>query len=178
VAVGLILACVLAPLETVRRWLLPTVWLWPLLLWSEMGVRETRYRVHQLLFSAPSPLWRQLPATWTAGVMLAVALGGGALVRFLAEPALLPGFVAGALLIPSLALLLGVLGGTERPLQILLLIWWYLGPMNGVVALDITGATDPALAQGIPWFYIAASPLLLGLALLARRRQLQTSFGG
>jgi hypothetical protein len=110
-AVGLILACLLAPLETTQRWLLPLAWLWPLLLWSEMGVRERRYRVDQLLFSAPAPLWRQLPAAWAAGVVLAVVLGSGALLRFLAVPELLIGFVAGALFIPSLALFLGVMGG-------------------------------------------------------------------
>jgi ABC-type transport system involved in multi-copper enzyme maturation permease subunit len=175
VLVGLLLACLLSPLETVRRWLLPLVWLWPVLVWSEMGVRETRHRVDPVLFSAPSPLRRQLPAAWTAGVVLAVVVGSGALLRFIGEPALLPGFVAGALFIPSLALLLGVAGQSERPLQILLLIWWYLGPLNGVTALDITGATDPSLARGIPWLYIAATPVLLSLTLLARRRRLQGS---
>jgi hypothetical protein len=103
-------------------WLLPLAWLWPLLLWSEIGVRERRYRMDQLLFSAPAPLWRQLPAAWTAGVLLALVLGSGAFVRFLAEPGLLVGFIAGMLFILSLALFLGVAGGTERPLQILLLV--------------------------------------------------------
>ncbi len=172
---GLLLACLLSPLETVRGALLPLVWLWPLLLWSELGVRATRYHVQPLLASAPAPLRRQLPAAWTAGVLLALLLGGGALIRFLAEPALLPGFAAGALFIPSLALLLGILTGTERPTQILLLIWWYLGPLNGLVALDLTGTTAATLAQGIPWLYIAASPVLVGLAVLARRQQLQTA---
>ena len=170
-AVGLFLASLLSPLETVRG-LLPYLWLWPLLLWSELGVRESRYRVDQLLFSAPAPLWRQLPATWAAAVLLAFMLGSGAFVRLLAEPTLLPGFVAGMLFIPSLALLLGVAAGTERPLQIILLITWYLGPLNGLAPLDMTGVTETAVVQGIPWFYIAASPLLFGLALLARQRQL------
>lgn len=173
-AAGLFLACLLSPLETVRSALLPLVWLWPLLLWAELGVRPTRYHVHPLLASAPAPLRRQLPAAWTAGVLLALLLGGGALIRLLAEPALLPGFAAGALFIPSLALLLGLLTGTERPTQILLLLWWYLGPLNGLAALDITGATAAAAARGIPWLYIAATPLLVGLAALARRHQLQT----
>jgi hypothetical protein len=172
VAAGLLLAGLLSPLEVVRRWLLPLAWLWPLLLWSEMGVRASRFRVDQLLSSAPFPLWRQLPATWTAGFLLALMTGSGAFVRYLAEPVLLPGFVAGALFIPSLALLLGVAGGTERAFQILLLTAWYLGPLNGLAALDITGATGPALAQGVPWYYIGASPLLLLLALLARQRQI------
>lgn len=172
-AAGLILACLFSPLGATRRWLLPLAWLWPLLLWSEMGVREERYRVDQLLFSAPAPLWRQLPAAWTAGALLALVLGSGAFIRFLAEPGVLLGFVAGMLFIPSLALFLGVAGETERPLQILLLIFWYLGPLNSLAFFDMTGATDAALAQGIPWLYIALSPLLFGLTLFIRWRQLQ-----
>ena len=174
VAVGLLLACLFSPLETVRG-LLPWVWLWPLVPWSELGVRATHYRVNPLLASAPSPLWRQLPATWMAGVLLALLLGSGAFVRLWSEPALLPGFAAGALFIPSLSLLLGLAAGTERPAQVLLLVWWYLGPLNGLTPLDITGVTDAALVQGIPWFYLAAAPLLFGLTLLVRRQQLQTA---
>lgn len=174
-AAGLMVACLVSPLETVQRWLLPLVWLWPLPLWAEMGVRESRYGVDQLLFSAPAPLWSQLPATWTAGVLLYLFLGGGALLRFLTEPALLPGFLAGALFIPALALCLGVVGGSARPLQILLLIFWYLGPLNGLAIFDITGATGDALALGIPWYYLTAALPLLALALLVRRRQMGSS---
>jgi hypothetical protein len=172
VAIGLILASLTTDLTTVRRWLLPIIWLWPLPLWSEMGVREGKYGVDQLLFSAPAPLWRQLPASWIAGVLLYFVLGSGALLRFLTEPALLPGFLAGALFIPALALCLGTVGGTERPLQILLLILWYLGPLNGLAAFDITGATEAGLALGAPWYYLVATLPLLAVALLARRRQM------
>ena len=73
---------------------------------------------------------------------------GGAFVHLLAESTLLPGFVAGMLFIPSLALLLGVVAGTERPLQIILLIIWYLGPLNGLAPLDMTGVTETAVVGG------------------------------
>ncbi|PDW00226.1 hypothetical protein [Candidatus Chloroploca asiatica] len=175
VAAGLMLASLLAELTTVQRWLLPIIWLWSLPLWSELGVRERKYGVEQLLFSAPAPLWRQLPAAWTAGMVLYVILGGGVLRRFLAEPALLPGFWAGAWFIPALALGLGAVGRSERPLQILLLSFWYLGPLNGLAAFDITGATPAALALGIPWYYLAASMPLVGLALLARWQHMRSS---
>ncbi len=131
-AASLFLASLLSPVNSVQSWFLSAVWLWPLVLWSEMGVRETCYRVHEILFSSPSPARHQLLATWVAGVLLAITLGNGVLVRVLTEPGLLPGFLAGALFIPSLALLLGVVGKAEQPLQILMLIAWYLGPMNGL----------------------------------------------
>ncbi len=124
VAAGLIVACLFAPIEAVQRWLLPLAWLWPLPLWSEVGARETRHRTRELLFSAPAPVLRQLPAAWLAGVLLALLTGSGALVRLAAEPALAPGFVAGALFIPSLALLLGILSGSGRAFQIVWMVLW------------------------------------------------------
>jgi hypothetical protein len=168
VAVILIAACLLSPLETVRV-LLPIAWLWPLLLWSEMGARARCYQVEPLFLSAPTSLWMQLPATWAAGVLLALILGSGALVRFASAPQFLPGFFAGALFFPAFALFLGMLSGTERPFQILALIGWYLGPLNGLAAFDITTATDPALVRGSSWLYLSAAPVLMGLAFLARR---------
>jgi hypothetical protein len=54
----------------------------------------------------------------------------------------------------------------------LLLVFWYLGPLNGLALFDFTAATPEAVAQGIPWYYLALSLPLLGLTLLARWRQM------
>lgn len=173
VAAGLIVACALAPVDAVQRWLLPLAWLWPLPVWSEMGARETRHRTRELLFSAPAPVLRQLPATWLAGVVLALLTGAGALVRLAPEPGLAPGFVAGALFIPSLALLLGVATGSGRAFQVAWMVLWYLGPLNGVAAFDAVGATAAGVGAGAPWAYAAASLGLVALAALARQHQVR-----
>jgi len=173
VAAGLIVACLVAPIDAVQRWILPLAWLWPLPLWSEMGSRETRHRTREILFSAPAPVLRQLPAAWLAGVSLTLLTGSGALVRLVAEPTLVPGFLAGALFIPSLALLLGVLSGSGRAFQIAWMVLWYLGPMNGVPAFDVTGATAAGIAAGAPPTFAIASLVLLGLAALARQHQVR-----
>lgn len=171
-AFGMAAACLLSPLETVRQ-LLPAAWLWPMLMWSEMGVRARRYQVEPLLYSAPSPLRLQYPAAWAGGVLLALILGSGALVRFLPEPLLLTGFFAGALFFPALALFLGTVSGSERPYQILALVCWYLGPLNGLAGFDITAASDLALAQAVPWFYLPAALLLFGFSMLVQRIKLE-----
>lgn len=172
-AAGLIVACASAPVDAVQRWLLPLAWLWALPLWSEMGAREARHRTRELLFSAPAPVLRQLPAAWLAGVALALATGSGALLRLAADPGLLPGFVAGALFLPSLALLLGVTSGSGRAFQVAWMVLWYLGTMNGIPAFDVTGATPAGVAAGAPWAYAIAGLGLAALAALARRHQVR-----
>jgi hypothetical protein len=41
-AIGLNIACVVSPPDTVRQILIPLVWLWPVLIWSQLGTREAQ----------------------------------------------------------------------------------------------------------------------------------------
>ncbi|MBA3912805.1 MAG: hypothetical protein H0X25_02860, partial [Acidobacteriales bacterium] len=61
VAAGLWLGQSLSPRDAAVA-CLTVAWLWPLLLWSAMGARETRYFTGSLIFSAPRSLARQMPA--------------------------------------------------------------------------------------------------------------------
>jgi hypothetical protein len=62
VAAGFIVASAATPSASGRGMLLACAWFWPVLIWSKMGVRETRDQTSQLIFSAPHPIARQLPA--------------------------------------------------------------------------------------------------------------------
>jgi hypothetical protein len=174
-AVGLILACLVVPLQYVKQYLLPVVWLWPLLIWSQLGTRERRYNTGQMVFSAPHSVMRQLPAVLLAGVFVTVIVGSGAGVRLALAgemTALLAWFV-GALFAPALALALGVWAGNSRAFEILYLLLWYLGVMNQVPAFDYAGVTPAGLARGMPLVYLGLTVGLVMLAALGRRRQLQ-----
>jgi len=46
---------------------------WPLVIWSSMGMRESHFGTVQLLFSSPSPVMRQFTAIWLSGVLIALA---------------------------------------------------------------------------------------------------------
>ena len=108
-AIALNGACLLNPSAAVQRYLLLAVWVWPLVVWSQMGVRERRFNTEQMVFSAPRPALRQLPATWLAGVVFTVVAGSGAWLHLAlrGEAASLLGWFVGALFVPALALALG-----------------------------------------------------------------------
>jgi hypothetical protein len=174
VAAGLIVASLLCPLEQVREICLPLAWIWPLLSWSSLGVREIRDRTTQMIFSGPFPLLRQLPASWVAGFLLALGTGSGVVLRLIMSgewEALFALFI-GAIFIPSLAITLGTWSGSSKLFEVTYLILWYLGPMNQTVQLDYLGATDQGITQGIPLIYLGVSILLLCFAVLGRKRQL------
>jgi len=66
VAAGLWVAGMAAPM-TAARYLHVAAWVWPLLLWSKMGVRESLHRTGPLVFSCPRSLRRQFAALWVSG---------------------------------------------------------------------------------------------------------------
>ena len=172
---GLVVAQGASPLEISRGPLLTAAWIWPLLLWSAMGVREARHGTQQLIFSAPRVLPRQLPAGWLVGVLIAVATGGGVAVRLLLARNYsgFLGWSAGALFIPTLALALGVWTGSSRAFEGFYTGLWYIGPLNQVRGLDFTGGANGAHTVKDACLYLALAAALFACAMVGRWGQLR-----
>jgi hypothetical protein len=176
VAAGLVVAALLVPLETAQNTLLPLAWVWPLLIWSSLGVREARYRTDGYVFSTPRPLGRQLPATWLAGFIVAALAGAGVLVRLIAEgdgSGVLV-WTVGALFIPSLALAFGTWTGSSKVFEITYLMLWYIGPIQQIDQFNFinfeseTSQTNPTV-----WIFLFAAILLMALSVVGRARQVR-----
>lgn len=168
-AAGLVVGQLVSPERAVRAWFLIFAWIWPILLWSQMGCREARYATSALLFSSERSLSRQLPALWSAGVLVALLIGSGVGTRLLlaADWRALAAWFAGALFIPSLALALGIWSGSSKAFEAIYTVWWYIGPAHQIPGLDFMGATPVSSSPGA--YALAAGALLI--AAYWRRRQ-------
>ena len=170
-AIGLLVGQIVSPEPEVRAGFLLVAWIWPILLWSQMGCRETRYSMGALLFSSERSLSRQLPALWTAGILVAVLTGCGSGLRLLlsGDWHSLTAWFAGALFIPSFALALGVWSGGSRAFEAIYTVWWYLWPGHHFPGLDFMGTTR---TSSTPASYVVIAGTLLLLAYWGRRRTL------
>jgi hypothetical protein len=177
IAGGLLIAQFFAPLEIARGPLLGVAWLWPVLVWSAMGSRESRFATRGLLFSSSGILARQLPACFFAGVAVAFLAGAGVAVRLLlaGQTLGLGAWLAGAFFLPALALALGVVSGTGKAFEALLTVLWYIGPMNHTPGIDFTGSASGPATLRYAVVYVALSAALLAMAFLYRGRQLRTN---
>jgi hypothetical protein len=176
VAAGLAIASGAAPSANARGMVLAFAWIWPVLLWSSMGVRETREQTYQLIFSAPHPVARQLSAVWLAGVLVALLTGCGFGLR-LSLSGNMRGAMAwliGALFIPTFALSLGVWSGTGKPFEILYTLLWYIGPLHAMPTLDFMGSAPATAATRYPLMYLGATGAMAVVALGGRKRQLKS----
>jgi len=176
VVAGFIVACAATPSASGRGMLLACAWFWPVLIWSKMGVRETRDQTSQLIFSAPHPIARQLLAVWLAGVGLALLTGSGfgGRLLFTGNWRGLLAWLIGALFIPTLALTLGVWSGSSKLFEIVYTLLWYVGPMHATLQLDFMGSAPGTESTRVPAFYLACAAAMAAIAILGRKRQLQT----
>jgi len=171
IAIGLFIASLVNKTENVRAFILPSAWLWPILIWSGLGNREIQNNVHQMVFSSAAPLWRQLPATWLAGFLVTILTGSGAALNLLGagDGVGLLAWISAAIFIPSFALASGVLSNSHKLFEVVYVALWYLGPMNRVLPVDYLGANS----SGNIGFFIPLSIALIVIAFIGRARQLQ-----
>jgi hypothetical protein len=170
VAAGLLVAQFVSPTADARGWVLLVAWLWPVLVWSQMGCRESRHSTQSLIFSAERILFRQLAAVWTAGVIVALVTGSGAGIRLLigGNWRQAAAWCAGAMFIPSLALALGVWSGSSKLFEAVYIAWWYIGPLHQLPSLDFIGGSAMSSSPGT---YLMLTAGLLLAAGIGRRRQ-------
>lgn len=175
IAGGLIAAMLVTPIEIAQSYLYPAAWIWPLLIWSTLGSREVRFHTTELVFSSPHLLSRQLPVQWVAGGLLALVTASGMIIRALliGDAAVLFTLLVGACFVPSLALAAGTWTKSSRLFEVLYLFIWYAGGLNHIVALDFMGVGPGRFALQTPIAYLGVSLILLGLAVMGRRRQLR-----
>jgi hypothetical protein len=147
-------------------------WIWPIAIWSHMGNRESQFGTEEIVFSAPRPLWRQLPATWLAGFSVAILAASGVIAR-LATSGDWVGVekvAAGAVFLASLALGLGAASGSSKLFEAVYTVLWYIGPLNRVAALDYTQVSGSG-DRSATW--LAASGCLLLSAIVSRAVRLR-----
>jgi hypothetical protein len=151
--------------------LLSAAWIWPVLIWSRLGTQRRENGLDTLLGAYPGA-GRQLAAEWLAGLALTVALGLGPLLAMAiaGDGAGVAAWAGGALFIPSLALLLGLVSRTHRVFQVLYLILWY-AVVNHVAAADYMGTVlvggrpagpAPALVAGAGLVMLAVAFVIRG----------------
>jgi hypothetical protein len=170
VPLGLVIASAFVPVTAAGK-VAGIAWVWPVLQWSQLGCRDRRHGTESLLLSSPHPIGRPLAAAWIAGFALALAMGAGLALRSLlhGDVATFVAILCGAAFVPALALALGTWTGASKTFEILYLILWYAGPLNGIPFLDYSGGAGHGAAPG---FAIAAAGLF-ALAAAGRARRLR-----
>jgi hypothetical protein len=67
---------------------------------------------------------------------------------------------------------LGVWSGGNKLFEVVYMLWWYAGPINGMEGLDFMGTSSSLQINGL-LIYGLLTILLLGFAIVGRKRQIK-----
>ena len=174
IAAGLTIASFSVPLAEARHGLIVAIWIVPMLVWSRLGAREDLFATRALIFSAPRASLLPLAGAWIAGAMLPLVLASGVIVRLLAtgDPAAAASLCIGAFFTVALAMAIGNLARTPKAFEAVYVVWWYIGPLQGIPGLDFVGVSR---VSARPAAYAALTLLLILAAWLIREFRSQRS---
>jgi hypothetical protein len=173
IATCIIVSALLVPQDIARLVVLPLAMVWPVLVWSSLGVREVQEHTAPIMFALPYSLRHQLSVTWLAGVVIALVMGSTVIARLalIGDWSSSLAALFGALFAPSFAVALGCWSGTSKLFQAIYLFLWYLAAVQGIIYVDFMGHFPQTLALSIPWFVALATIGLLAAAAFGRQRQ-------
>ncbi|WP_242220474.1 ABC transporter permease [Bacillus cereus group sp. BfR-BA-01380] len=174
-AFALIILCLLSPMWLVKELFAPLSWVWPILIWSNLGVRETRYFTRDIIFSSPYPIHRQIPASWLSGFVIALITGSGLGIRYLVSGEIVEflAWIVGAMFIPTFALVLGVWTGTKKSFEALFMTLMFVGILNKQKYVDFMGIVEGSIDLGMPIVFLVITFVLMIFSIYGRRKQIQ-----
>ncbi|MEZ3117520.1 hypothetical protein RYH80_16515 [Halobaculum sp. MBLA0147] len=168
-ALALVVAGLAVSADTARAVVLPVAGIWPLFVWSAVGVRADRHGTVPVI-GATRYAHRRPPAELAAAVLVGVASVSGVSVRLAlaGELAAAVAPLGGVVCLAGVAAALGWMGG-RRAFPLGALVVWYAGTLNGFAPLDVFGVTDEAIRLGVPGVAAALGLLAATVAFWTRR---------
>ncbi|WBW97167.1 hypothetical protein [Oceanirhabdus sp. W0125-5] len=176
VAGGLIVAGLSSPIDVVKLYILPITWIWPVFIWSKIGISEKRYGTEQYIYSCNNFNIRQFIILWISGVILSLLTACGVCINLLINGELL-GFFAvmvGAAFISALALVLGIWTGKPKVFEIVYMILWYIGPINSIPEFDYMGVTSMSIEKGITFIFLILTIVFLVFGYIGRIKRIKS----
>lgn len=142
--------------------------IWPLFVWSSLGVRSLRYGTTPFILSSGTP-YGQLLAEWTSGAVVTTLVVGMAIISGGVNMTALLTVAITVVFVPSFALASGLWSESSRPFELGLLLLWYVGPVNGVTQLDFVGASGDSPTATLIGFGAAGVVCFLAAAVHRHR---------
>lgn len=151
--------------------LLPLIWLMPIGIWSQQGVKTSMGESNHILGATVNAIPWSFIAEYLAGFLIAIFSASPLLVRLAISGLWVNVFyiLIGSVFITSLAGFLGFWTKGTKTFEVVYLFLWYLGPLNKTGLLDFTGSVPEIVLSKFLLSYLLAS-LIMVLSVLVSRK--------
>ncbi len=162
---------IILPIENAIKYILPLCWIFPMFIWSGLGVREYKHKTFELIYSCAETTKWQFLAMMLSAVIVTTLSSIGPFVKLI-----MTGNATGCIawgiavfFIPFFAACCGVWSKTSRVFEGIYILLWYIGPINGLPYFDFMGTVTGSAEMGMPLFYGGATLAALAMTFVQRR---------
>ncbi|MBI3195428.1 MAG: hypothetical protein HYZ34_13335, partial [Ignavibacteriae bacterium] len=175
VSAVLFVVCIVAPFDIMREWLLPAAWVWPLFIWSRLGMRLSEHFRQSNKNQDAQRDAMLMQVLWSVGVLIALVAGGGAALRFIiaGEWATLAAWIISAAFIPSLAFVLSIWTNSNYAFEGIYTLLWIVGCTSKQPLLDFMGTLHDSIVIQNPFLYFIGTVALITFAAVGKQRLIE-----
>lgn len=157
-----------------RKFLLPLIYLWIIVLWSNTSSHQYKNKTELVLLHTKNYEIKQLISSYLAAAIMFFTIGFGAIFRFALQEDWIniTAILTATLFIPSLSLALGVVTKSSKLFEIVYSIMRYLGPYNKVYPFNFIGVQNDTK---IVFMYLVLTLVFLIVSFCGRKLQRHTS---
>lgn len=164
---GIVIICSVGVLfaqgDNLYKFLIPAIWILPIFIWSKLGTIEKNFHMEDYLLTYKNYRNTEILNSVTAGIIFTIVINISVIIKFL-----MLGNLIGVLyvfmavfFVNALGIFIGSFFASSTAFEIIYIILWYVGVLNGLSSLDFIGLTRNAACTYIPVVFF-----LIGIALV------------
>ncbi|NMM64947.1 hypothetical protein HBE96_20345 [Clostridium sp. P21] len=161
--------------DTLNKFLIPVIWILPIFIWSKLGTVQTDFNMENYLLTYKN--YRNTePLNFTAaGILFTILINTAVIIKFL----LLHNFLGilyilmGIFFVNALGIFIGNFARSPTAFEIIYIILWYVGILNGLTSLDFLGLTTRAVMCHIPIIFLVIGTFLIASSMIIKNNRLK-----
>lgn len=160
--------------EIQNKIFIPLIWILPITIWSKSGTEEKKFNMEAYLFTCNNYRNFELMNSFISCFLLTVLVNTCIIIKFI-----LAGNAIGALYIlmaaffvSSLGIFIGSVTGSSAAFEIIYLLLWYAGILNGFPALNFIGISKRCCSTNIPCLFFMIGLILLITSMIIKNSKI------
>lgn len=159
--------------EVESKIFIPLIWILPITVWSKLGIADRKFNMEAYLFTCSNYRNSQLINSFIASFLFTALINIGILIKFIITGNFtgILCILIGTFFVISLGMFIGTAMGNSTAFEIIYLMLWYTGILNGFKKLDFLQVSQSTLNFNTSLlFFIIGSVLLIASIIVKNQR--------
>lgn len=171
---GALIACFIGVLfakgDALNKFLIPLIWILPIVVWSKLGSIQRDFNMESYLLTYKNYRNGEPLNSAIAGILFTLLINASIIIKFLAMNNLLGVLyiLMAIFFVNAFGIFTGSFFKSSTFFEMIYIILWYVGILNGLPTLDFLGITTKSASYHIPVIFLVIGGILMIASIIIR----------